>query len=227
MGLDERSFVHTTIVHGGAKSLRIKFPQGKYGDPVVTGAHANFDLPSSRAYWLSQWVRFDSNVSWGGTKQSGKVGFGLVGGAGCSGGQTCDGTNGFSSRAIWNAGGRAGLYPYHTDKPGTYGEELPLRTPSGANLVFPKGQWVNLVIRVTANTVTNGVAASNGEVKVWYNGQSALHRTGLRYVTNTDRVDTAVLSTFPRGRRTCLRAGARLLPLDRRRQGLDELHRHL
>jgi hypothetical protein len=199
VGLDERSFVHTSIVHGGAKSLRITFPQGAYGDPAATGAHASFAIPSSRSYWISQWVRFDSNFSWGGTKQGGKVGFGLVGGDGCSGGQTCNGTNGFSSRVIWRAGGGAALYLYHMDKPGAYGEELPLKTSSGANIVFPKGQWINLVIRVTTNTVTNGVAASNGEVQVWYNGQSALYRSGLRYVTNSDQVDTAVLSTFPGG----------------------------
>lgn len=199
VGLDERSFVHTTITHSGSKSLRITFPQGLYGDPAVTGAHANFDIPSSRTYWISQWLRFDSNFSWGGTKQGGKVGFGLVGGDGCSGGQTCTGSNGFSSRVIWRSGGGAALYLYHMDKPGTYGEEIPLKTPSGANIVFPKGQWFNLIIRVTANTVTNGVANADGETQVWYNGQSALYRPGLRFVTNSDKVDTAVLSTFPGG----------------------------
>lgn len=199
VGLDERSFVHTSIAHSGSKSLRITFPQGLYGDPVDTGAHASFAVPDSRTYWVSQWLRFDSDFSWGGTKQGGKVGFGLVGGAGCSGGQTCTGTNGFSSRVIWRSGGGAALYLYHMDKPDTYGQELPLKTPSGANIVFPKGEWFNLIIRVTTNTVTNGVANADGETQVWYNGQSALYRSGLRFVTNADQVDTAVLSTFPGG----------------------------
>jgi hypothetical protein len=187
-------------VNSGSKALRVTFPAGAYGTPVNTGAFARFDVAPERTYYLSQHVQFESGFSWGGELQAGKVGFGLLGGAGCSGGTTCDGTNGFTVRPIWDDGGVASLYVYHMGAGTQFGTEYPLVRPGGQRVAFvPGADYVNLTIRVTVNTVTNGSANPDGSVQVWHEGASVLFVDGLRFVTNDDLVDTAVLSTFPGG----------------------------
>ncbi|MCC3374785.1 carbohydrate-binding protein [Cohnella sp. REN36] len=181
--------------HSGGQSLRVFYPKGKFG-PEDSGAQAPLALTPGREYYLSYWVRFSSDFSWGTTEFSGKIGLGLAGGAACSGGQACTGYNGFSSRMIWLSGGRAAIYYYHMGHAGVYGDYTVLKNANGSDISYPKGTWVNIVQRLKVNTVTNGNANPDGEIQIWYNGTSAASITGLRFVRNGDLVDRAYFSSF-------------------------------
>ncbi|MFD4750122.1 polysaccharide lyase [Streptomyces rubiginosohelvolus] len=198
-GMETRARIDdTTPAHGGSKSLRIHYPKGKIG-PEDSGAQAPFALTKAREYYLSFWVKFSGDFSWGTTEYAGKVGLGLAGGASCSGGQVCDGTNGFSSRMIWRQNnGQAAVYYYHMGHAGQYGDYAVLKK-NGADIHWPKNQWVNVAQRVKVNTVTGGNANPDGEIEVFYNGRSAAKVTGLRFVTNNDQVDRAYFSSFAGG----------------------------
>ncbi|WP_233415074.1 polysaccharide lyase [Streptomyces sp. N35] len=198
-GMDTRTVVDDTEpAHSGDKSLRVLYPEGKIG-PEDSGAQAPFRLDKARQYYVSQWVKFDENFSWGTVYNAGKVGIGLAGGASCSGGQVCDGTNGFSSRFIWRLNtGEAALYYYHMGHEGQYGDYVTLRQ-NGETVHWPKGEWVNVVQRVRVNTVTDGQANPDGVIEIFYNGKPAAKVTGLRFVTNDDKVDRAYFSSFAGG----------------------------
>ncbi|MDI4644549.1 carbohydrate-binding protein [Cohnella hashimotonis] len=181
--------------HSGGQSLRVFYPQGQI-DPPNSGAQAPFEVTPGREYYLSYWVRFSSDYSWGTTEFAGKLGLGLAGGGACSGGIPCTGYNGFTSRMIWRSGGQAAIYYYHMDDAGQYGDYAVLKNPNGSDIYYPKGTWVNIVQRLKVNTVTNGNANPDGEIQIWYNGVSAANITGLRFVRNTDLVDKAYFSSF-------------------------------
>ncbi|MFC9272665.1 polysaccharide lyase [Streptomyces zhihengii] len=202
LGMDNRAqIVDNTPAHSGRKSLRVHYPKGQIG-PENSGALAPFAVPKAREYYLSYWAKFSGDFSWGTTEYAGKLGIGLAGGAACSGGQVCDGTNGFSSRIIWRtAKGQAAVYYYHMGHEGTYGDYAVLKN-DGADIYWPKGQWVNLVQRLKVNTVTGGRANPDGEIEIFYNGKSAAKVTGLRFVTNADQVDKAYFSSFAGGATT-------------------------
>ncbi|RII15957.1 hypothetical protein DSC45_17080 [Streptomyces sp. YIM 130001] len=198
-GWDTRTRVDSdTPAHSGDKSLRVFYPEGQI-DPENSGALAPFDIPKSGEYYLSFWVKFSDDFSWGTTQYAGKVGIGLAGGDACSGGQPCDGTNGFTSRPIWTkSDGKAALYYYSLEHEGEYGDDIVLQK-DGADINWPKGEWVNVVQRLKVNTVSGGEANPDGEIEVFYNGESAAKKTGLRFVTNDDQIDKAYFSSFAGG----------------------------
>ncbi len=198
-GMSTRTWIDGyNFSHTGGKSLRVFYPKGKIG-PADSGAQAPLQLTRAREYFLSSWVRFSSDFSWGTTEFAGKVGLGLAGGASCSGGQVCDGLNGFSSRMIWRSGGKAAIYYYHMGHAGQYGDFVDLTRPDGSLIYYPRGQWVNLVQRVRVNTVTAGTANADGEIDIWFNGVQAATIRGLRFVRNADQVDKAYFSSFAGG----------------------------
>ncbi|WP_020620407.1 carbohydrate-binding protein [Paenibacillus daejeonensis] len=194
-GMSNRSLIDTQHSYRGGKSLRIFYPKGKF-DPLESGASAPFALTPGNEYYLSYWMRLSDDFSWGTTLYAGKLGLGLAGGGSCSGGMVCDGYNGFSSRMIWLSGGRAAIYYYHMGNAGQYGDYVELKNSSGSTIVYPKGQWFNIVQRLKVNTVTNGQANPDGEIEIWYNGQPAAKKTGLRFVRNGDKIDKAYFSSF-------------------------------
>lgn len=198
-GMDDRTVIDSDApAHSGSKSLRVLYPKGKFG-PAASGAQAPFTLPKAAEYYLSFAVRFGEDFSWGTTQYAGKVGLGLAGGAACSGGQACDGTNGFSSRMIWRtANGQAAIYYYSMNHEGQYGDYVVLQE-DGADVYWPRGEWVTITQRLKVNTVTGGVANPDGEIEIFYNGVPAAKKTGLRFVSNADQVDRAYFSSFAGG----------------------------
>ena len=188
----ERAHIDTEQAHTGNSSLRIDYPAATYL-PYSNGAQAPLIFTPRDEVYVSYWLRFSENFDWGGDNEGGKLP-GLASGDLCSGGSTCDGTNGFSARLMWRPGGRSVLYLYHMDKPGTYGEDMAL-VANAEDVYFQQGQWYQITERVKINTGNN----NDGEVQVWINGEEALLRTDLRFVNDGSLVDTFYFSTFHGG----------------------------
>ncbi len=193
-GLKDRTQVTNKEAVSGTKSLQITYPAGNHGTSY-TGAQVDLEFDPADEKFLSYYFQFSENFSWGGTSQGGKIP-GLAGGDNCSGGDACDGTNGFSARFMWRDGGQIKLYLYHMDKPATYGEYYDFIYPNGDFVYFTPGEWYHLAERVKINS--NG-STYDGEVQVWVNGQEVLHLTGLRFTNNGDKVDNFCISTFHGG----------------------------
>lgn len=195
--MDKNSAVDDAHAYEGSQSLRVTYPEGKFG-PDQNGGQAKLMLEPRNEYYASYKLRFSENFSWGGKHEGGKLP-GLAADQNCSGGMNCDGTNGFSARYMWRTGGKAMLYLYHMDKPHKWGDDRELKYPDGSNVIFPKGEWVQLIERVKMNSVSNGKANPDGQVQVWYNGQEVLNLKGLRFATNNQKIDNFYFSTFHGG----------------------------
>jgi endoglucanase len=180
---DEFASISSDEAHSGNTSLKVAYPPDKQSN-----LGAKWGIPPAKEYYMSYWVKFDENFDFDGNKYSGGKLPGLGAGDLASGGDKPNGSNGFTSRYMWREDGRAVLYLYHMDQPGTYGEDIDL----GTN--FERGKWHKLTQRVRVND--NGQA--NGEVDVWMDDRQVLSRDGLRF-TNGQEIDTAYFSTFHGG----------------------------
>jgi len=188
-----RGHIDNAFAKFGTNSLRIDYPINTFG-PTNSGAQAPLMVTPANQYYISYWVRFSDNFSWGNSNQGGKLP-GLAGGGRCSGCATCTGLNGFSARLMWRPGGLLVLYLYHLDKVNPpCGDNIPL-VVGGSNYYITKGVWFNVIERVKVNTGTN----HDGEVEIWINGQPALLKTGIQFVSNGDKVDALYFSTFHGG----------------------------
>ncbi len=192
-GFDQdRAHVSASFAGTGARSLRITYPANTYGT-ADNGAQAPLGFPPAREIYVSYRLMFGEDFDWGGSHEGGKLP-GISGGDDCSGGEDCTGENGFSARLMWRTGGKAVLYLYHMDKPGTYGEDFELRTSAGL-VRFERGRWY----AVTEQVTVNAPGASDGAVRIWIDGEPALDLRGLRFVTNGDLADKLYFSTFHGG----------------------------
>ncbi len=176
--------------HSGDKSLKITYPSD-----AQTNTGSSWKVPSQKEYYLSYWVKFDQNFDFDGPKLSGGKLPGMGTGDLCSGGSTCTGTNGFSSRYMWRENGKATLYLYHMDKPGKYGEDITLQGSDGKDKYFEPGKWHHLVQRVKINDGNQ----SNGEIDVWMDEQKVLSVDNLKFVTDNQGIDTLYFSSFHGG----------------------------
>ena len=189
----KRAWIDNSVAHTGTKSLRITYPKGGVG-PKETGAQAPLKVSPSNELFMSYYVRFSSNFSWGTYKEGGKLP-GLAGGENCSGCIPCTGTNGFTARMMWRTDGRAVLYLYHLNKTSTCGDDVALKTAEGQDIYFKKGTWYKITERVKINTDNT----KDGEVQVWINDLPTLFLKGLQFVNNGDKVDNLYFSTFHGG----------------------------
>ena len=192
--LSTRTVIDTLQAASGVQSLKITYPTGGFG-PDLTGCQVQLKFDKRDEAFASYYLRFSENFSWGTTSYGGKLP-GLSGGNCCSGGASCDGTNGFSARLMWRTGGRGVLYLYHMDKPATYGEDHELIYPDGSFVTFERGKWYHIAERVKCNSDGD---TYDGEVEIWVNGQQVLLRKGLRFTSNGDKVDDLYISTFHGG----------------------------
>ncbi len=193
-GFDQqRAYIDNMYAHNGSNSLRIFYPAAGWGT-ANSGAQAPLIVAPADQYYMSYWLRFSDNFSWGGTSQGGKLP-GLSGGDRCSGCEVCTGSNGFTARLMWRPAGKAVLYLYHMDKINLCGDDHDLLNPDGTNVMFEKGKWYNVVERVKINSDTS----HNGEVEIWINGNHAILKTGIKFVTDGSKVDNLYFSTFHGG----------------------------
>ncbi len=191
---DGRAQIDNAYARSGTNSLRLYYPAGQYGT-ANTGGQAPLMVTPAAQYYMSYWLRFADDFSWGTTSEGGKLP-GLAGGGRCSGCNTCTGSNGFTARLMWRAGGRLVLYLYHLDKLNPpCGDDLRLQLTPGIDYVAPRGEWIQIIERVKVNTGTN----HDGEVEIWVNEQPALLVTGIQFVSNGDQVDNLYFSTFHGG----------------------------
>ncbi|MGK7934937.1 MAG: polysaccharide lyase [Xenococcaceae cyanobacterium] len=189
--MKDYAIITDTDAYSGEKSLRIT-----YLSEMRTGGSAIWKLPAEKEYYLSYQVKFSDDFDFDGSKKSGGKLPGLAGAGGyCSGGQTCTGDNGFSSRYMWGKNGRAKLYLYHMDKPTKWGENFWFQGSDGNDKYFQQGQWHNLVQRVRINDGNQ----ANGEIDVWMDGEQVLSIDELRFVTNNQGIDALLFSTFHGG----------------------------
>ncbi|MDJ0634324.1 MAG: hypothetical protein QNJ34_14140 [Xenococcaceae cyanobacterium MO_188.B29] len=177
--------------HSQDKALRITYPPD-----ATAGGSAAWKLPAEKEYYLSYWVKFSEDFDFDGSKKSGGKLPGLAGAGGyCSGGQTCNGNNGFSARYMWGKNGRVKLYLYHMNKPTKWGENFWFKDSNGQDVYFQRGKWHNLVQRVKINDGKK----SNGEIDVWMDGEQVISLKGLKFVTNNQGIDSLMFSTFHGG----------------------------
>ncbi|MGZ4618441.1 MAG: polysaccharide lyase [Frankiaceae bacterium] len=112
---------------------------------------------------------------------------GLYGGDGASGGQVPDGTDGFSTRYMWRAGGLGEVYAY-----------LPTSKHYGTSLgrgawTWRTGRWTCIEQAVVLNTP----GRDDGQITVWVDGDQVLHEDGLLFRTVPDlRIEGVFFSTF-------------------------------
>jgi hypothetical protein len=112
---------------------------------------------------------------------------GLYGGAGNSGGEIPDGSDGFSTRYMWRTDGAGEVYAY-----------LPTSQENGTSLgrgcwSFAPGTWTSIRQRVRLNTPDE----SDGRISVWQDDRLVLDRGGLQFRTGDAlRVDGLFFSTF-------------------------------
>lgn len=200
-----RVYVDASVAHSGSKSIRVAYPKGQFG-PQNTGAQAPLPFVPQQQYYMSYYVRFSDDFSWGTKSEGGKLP-GLSGGARCSGCDTCKGNNGFTARLMWRAGGKAVVYLYHMEKIDPCGENYDI-VVNGSTLKFQRGLWYKISERIKVNTTGN----HDGEVEIWINDQHAQLKTyagtlvdqlqGIQFVSNGDKVDNLYFSTFHGGSTT-------------------------
>lgn len=193
-GLETRTMIDNSTSVSGTKSLRVTYPKNTFG-PDINGFQLPLLVDPVDELYMSYWIRFSENFTWGTTNYGGKVP-GIAGGDNCSGGEYCIGTNGFSCRFMWRTGGKIGLYLYDMTKECFYGEDHELLHANGSNVYFVPGQWLHIAERVKINSSST---SSDGEIEVWVNGEQVLFLKNRKFVTNGDKCDKLYLSSFHGG----------------------------
>jgi len=158
-GLETRTIADTTNAASGEKALRVTYPVN-FSGPGGNGAQVSLVLPDKDQYYMSYKLMFNPDFSF---RLGGKLP-GLAAGKLCSGGQNCDGTNGFTARFMWRRDGKIVLYLYHMNRRGKWGDDFPLIYPSGKPVVFVPGKWYQITERVKVNSAADKY---DGEVEVW------------------------------------------------------------
>ena len=151
---------------GGTRAMRATY----VGGPTGSDGFA-FDIPLARPaveYTLSYAVRFEPGFQF---VHGGKLP-GLGPARPVTGGEPLT-PEGWSARVMWRDGGRAELYVYHQDQPGTYGE--PGAGESAA--YFVPGRWHSVSLQVRVNAPA---ASANGAVVLYVDGELVDRHDNLR-----------------------------------------------
>lgn len=183
----------------GSKSLVVKYEEGQ-----TTGSKAQWKLELDAGYdelFLTYRVRFHDNFDF---VRGGKLP-GLIGGAGNTGGQKPDGTDGWSARMMWRTDGssssplspdRANIvqYLYHPDQPQTFAEDFPWDDNSANQWkIFDSDVWYHFQHRIVMNTP----GQNDGVVQAWLDGEQVLDVQDIRFRDVASlQIDQMYFSTF-------------------------------
>lgn len=185
--INKISQITTEESGSGNQSLKITYP-----DDVRANAGTAFMIPERDEYYFQYKVKFEEGFDFDGDTHSGGKLPGLAADGWASGGQDVTGSNGFTSRYMWDKGGRAKLYLYHMDKPTKWGENMFFKDSAGKDVFFEPGQWHTITQRVEINDGNQ----RNGEIDVWMDGEQVLNVEGIRFVNDGSGINSMFLSTF-------------------------------
>ena len=186
-GFDLAELVADPDVPGGTL-LRVAYPAGSASRSAGStdgGMQAYLELPGDpvTALDLEYRARFPPDFDF---VKGGKLP-GLYGGTVTGGREIPDGTDGFSTRYMWRAGGNGEVYAY-----------LPTSEEHGTSLgrgcwSFAPGRWTSIRQRI----VLNDPGRSDGRVTVWQDGRQVLDSGGLEFRTTDElRIEGLFFSTF-------------------------------
>ncbi len=174
------------------KVLRVRYPAGS-ASPAVSRKHklplggaqfyADLGISPKNSLRLSYYLRFSENFDF---VKGGKLP-GLFGGAGNSGGEIPNGSDGFSTRFMWRKNGAGEVYAY-----------LPSSTEYGTsigrgNWQFQRGKWHHLEQVIVLNQPNK----KNGKIQVWLDGKQVLKQEKVSFrTTDKLKIEGIFFSTF-------------------------------
>jgi hypothetical protein len=179
---------HATIVEEeGDRFVRVRFPEGTYGN---RDGGASWQVGLGGSYgelWLTYRVRFGEGFD---PVRGGKLP-GLVGGEANTGGHVPDGTDGWSARMMWRRELAAVQYVYHPDQPQRHGEDFPWSI--GGQRDFVPGTWHT----VEHHIVMNEPGERNGIIEGFWDGELAVNVRDIRFRdVDSFAIDGFYFSTF-------------------------------
>ena len=177
------------IDENGDKAMRVFYPEGKYG-PSESGAQWKHEINNYDELYFSYRIKFEDNFDF---VRGGKLP-GLAGGTANTGGNTPNGSDGWSARMMWKRNGGIVQYVYHPDQYQNlpYGDEFPWES-GGQQCRFVPGVWYHIEVRIVMNTPQE----KDGIIQAWLNGIKVLDRKNIRFrdVENLS-IDIDYFSTF-------------------------------
>lgn len=212
-GVDEGRV--SIVNEGSSKVLRVEYPEGLFGSgDDRTGGQWRMILDQGyEAVELEYRLKFEDGFDF---VRGGKLP-GLAGGAGNSGGNRPNGTDGFSARMHWRTNRSSGSplnssqtdraniaqYVYHPDQTtnnGVNGDDLDWDDgPSGVWRVFESDRWYHVRHRIIMNTpgVNGGQGLHDGVVQAWLDGVQVLDVDNIRFRDVASlQIDQFFFSTF-------------------------------
>ncbi|OZJ01829.1 hypothetical protein BZG36_04784 [Bifiguratus adelaidae] len=216
-GLPTRSFFGSTTNlafvadpfsnSSGSTVLQVQYPQGSYNPgSVSSGAPSGgtefysspFGNQTFNEALLTYSVGFAPNFPW---VLGGKLP-GLYGGdtkAGCSGGSQSTGSNCWSMRLMWRAGGAGEAYAYIPSDSSFCSQANVICNPdygkslARGSFTFTAGSWTQVQMHIKLNDPSQ----SNGILQVWANGNLAINMNNVKYhTTNMVLLNIFFFSTF-------------------------------
>jgi hypothetical protein len=178
--------------HRFSQVIRVRYPAGSASPSAsrrqnapMGGAqfYADLGIAPQNALRLSYDIRFSDNFNF---VKGGKLP-GLFGGAGNSGGDIPNGSDGFSARLMWRRHGDGEVYAY-----------LPTSHDYGTSIgrgswQFQPGVWHHIEQEV----LLNHPGLQDGRIRVWFDGRQVLTVDNLTFrTTSTLQINGLFFSTF-------------------------------
>lgn len=184
------------------KFLRVHYPRGSYdpgsaqrglaplGGVQFTSRFESMKVPLSDAIVLSYAVRFDPEFDF---VRGGKLP-GLYGGIPKSGGHIPNGSDGFSTRAVWLENGKGAIYAYLPTSLGMTKEGQKIGSLIGkGDWQFPVGKWMVVSHLVKLNEPD----VDDGRITIWIDGVLVHDECELRFRdVPTLKINGIFFSTF-------------------------------
>ena len=170
-------------------------PAGNNGIVVVTPLAKQVDNAC-----IAYDIRFDPNFDWSiGGKLPGLSGVAPGVHPTYPAGSKYAGSNGWSGRMMWGAGGKMESYMYGPTQASKYGDGI------AWNKYFVRGRWH----RVQQCYTMNVPGLANGKLQTWFDGQQVLNITNHVYRTRLDVHISHMMWSIFRGGSTMDWAGSR------------------